>query len=299
MSTGTSTTRIIGTRTARMIRRANPTRTGIATNRSPIGTPTTRTCTTTTATERRPRGGGASTSPFRGWWYWHHIAGLTFGLLTLTWVFSGLLTMNPWGLLEGSAASERWPQRLAGEPRMAELRQFLNALPATLPTGEFVQLRAQPLGGRLFVMAYRADGSALRLDAAGRPAPLTQEYVRQMLAGAGTPLAAFASLAQGDSFYYARGDGIELPVYRAILTDRQHTRLYISPTSGSVRVIDRDGRYARWLEDGLHDLDFPGLHARPLWDGIVLLLLAGVSVSCVTGGWMAIQRIRRDLGRSH
>ncbi len=33
---------------------------------------------------RKPRR-GESVSPFRGWWYWHHVTGLAFGLLTLTW----------------------------------------------------------------------------------------------------------------------------------------------------------------------------------------------------------------------
>src|SRR5690606_1972655 len=43
----------------------------------------------------RRRKGGALGSPFRGWWYWHHVGGLLFGVLTLTWVFSGLMTMGP------------------------------------------------------------------------------------------------------------------------------------------------------------------------------------------------------------
>jgi hypothetical protein len=46
------------------------------------------------------RGTGGRVSPYRGWFYWHHIAGLVFGVLTLTWVISGMLSLNPWGLLE-------------------------------------------------------------------------------------------------------------------------------------------------------------------------------------------------------
>jgi hypothetical protein len=64
-----------------------------------------------------------------------------------------------------------------------------------------------------------------------------------------------------------------------------------------MRVVDRDGRWMRWLEGGLHGLDFPGLRRRPWWDIITLLLLAGVTAVCITGGWMAIQRVRRDLTR--
>jgi hypothetical protein len=36
------------------------------------------------------------------------------------------------------------------------------------------------------------------------------------------------------------------------------------------------------------------LRVRPVWDLVVLLLLAGVTGVCVTGAWLGIQRIVRD-----
>ncbi|TFH75226.1 hypothetical protein E3V39_03625 [Gammaproteobacteria bacterium LSUCC0112] len=70
-----------------------------------------------------------SLSPYPGWWYWHHMAGLVFGVLTLTWVFSGLLTMNPWGWLSGSIPEIRlYQSELGGTTRWADLRQLLAAL---------------------------------------------------------------------------------------------------------------------------------------------------------------------------
>src|SRR5262245_27779331 len=35
-----------------------------------------------------------SRSPYVGWMKWHHYAGLIFGLATITWVFSGLVSLN-------------------------------------------------------------------------------------------------------------------------------------------------------------------------------------------------------------
>ncbi len=246
--------------------------------------------------QRRKRD-GALASPFRGWWYWHHIAGLVFGMLTLTWVFSGLLTMNPWGLLEGSGIGEKLRAQLTGEPHVAEVRQLLQGVTTGLPAGEFVQLRAQPFEGKLFVMAYRADGSAVRLDATGRPAPLAESDVQRAVAKLGNATGRAELLRDGDAYYYAHKDTVELPVFRAVLADTEQTRLYISPVTGNFRTVDRDGRRGRWLERGLHGIDFPGLHGRPLWDALVLLLLAGTTAVCVTGTWMALQRIGRDLRR--
>src|SRR4029453_1417851 len=35
--------------------------------------------------------------PYSGWMRWHHVSGLVFGVFTLTFVFSGWLSMEPWG----------------------------------------------------------------------------------------------------------------------------------------------------------------------------------------------------------
>lgn len=246
--------------------------------------------------QRRRDGGRAS--PFRGWWYWHHIAGLLFGVFALTWVASGLLTMNPWGLLEGSDAARRIGPALSGSAPNAELKRFLAEAPARLAEGGYVRLRSQPLGGHLYVLAERADGSRVRLDAGGAPAPLTESELRAALAGLGEPVGELTLLPAGDAYYYSHKERRELPVWRAILGDGQRTRLYVSPTSGEHRVVDADARAMRWLERGLHGLDFAGLRTRPLWDIVTLLLLAGASVVTVTGAWMAIQRLRRDLSRN-
>lgn len=247
---------------------------------------------------RRGQGQGRSVSPYRGWWYWHHISGLLFGVLTLTWVFSGLLTMNPWGWLAGGDMGSRLSPQLQGSPPTSELRQFLREAPAQLAGEGFVQLRSQPFDGRLFVLALRADGSSLRLDSRARPAPLTGAQVRDVVQRLDTGARSLALLEHEDAYHYGHKREVPLPVYRAVLDDAQHTLLYVDAATGEYRIVDRDARWARWLDSGLHRLDFSGLRQRPLWDVLTLLLLAGVTASCITGAWMALQRVRRDLSRS-
>jgi len=91
---------------------------------------------------------------------------------------------------------------------------------------------------------------------------------------------------------------LKLPVWRAILADGQSTRLYIDPDSGRlIRAFDVNQRRYRWLENSLHSLDFPVLRKRPVWDFVVLPLLAAVTVVCATGTWMGVRKIGRDLRR--
>lgn len=243
---------------------------------------------------RRDRQGQVA-SPYRGWWYWHHMTGLVFGLLALTWVSSGLLTMNPWGWLQGDGTTTRLRAQLAGQPQASGLQSFLQAAPAMLQEEEFRALRAAPFGGRLHVLAQRADGSSLRLDEHARPAPLHADEVRTALADLDVPLASLELIEAEDAYYYARRQQASLPVWRAVLDDAAGTRIYLDAVTGAARVVDAAAMQARWFTQGLHSLDFRGLRSRPLWDVVVLLLLAGVSALCVTGSWMAIQRLRRDL----
>src|ERR1043166_1271733 len=84
-------------------------------------------------------------SPYRGLFYWHHLAGLVFGIVTLTWVFSGLVSMNPWGFLESRGRGEQ--TLLQGRPlTWAQVRTSLAALPADL-TPDIVRSAGRAAGG--------------------------------------------------------------------------------------------------------------------------------------------------------
>lgn len=243
---------------------------------------------------RRKRDGSIG-SPFGGLWWWHHIFGLWFGLLTLTWVASGLFSMNPWGFLD-SMAGPAEQQRLVGRAMpWGDVREALAALPA-LPR-DTVRVQAAPLGGRLFLTAIGADGHITRYAADGAPAPLGEAELRIALRN-GPPLASLVRLRDEDNYYYGEKLPVPLPVWRAIQNDAEQTRLYIDPASGQlIRAFDRNGRWFRWLQNGLHDLDLPILRKRPIWDLVVLPLLAMVTLVCATGTWMGWNKLRRDVLR--
>jgi uncharacterized iron-regulated membrane protein len=230
-------------------------------------------------------------SPFRGLWWWHHTLGLVFGILTLTWVASGLLSMNPWGLLDSNAGpAER--ERLRGPADWQSVRSAFAALPE-VPAGT-VRLEAAPLGGKVFVIATRADGTAIRLSPQGAPVPLDAAEMRKALSG--VPLTSLVLLREDDAYYR----DISIPVWRAILADPTATRLYIDATSGQlVRAFDGNARSFRWLHNGLHSFDFAVLGQGGLRFTLVLALLAGVTLVCASGTWMAWRKARRDLRRLH
>src|SRR5262249_10984099 len=74
------------------------------------------------------RGPGNKLSPYRGLLYWHHTAGLLFGLVTLTWVVSGLVSMNPWGFLESRSAGGEQARLQGHPPKWRAVRDSLDAI---------------------------------------------------------------------------------------------------------------------------------------------------------------------------
>jgi hypothetical protein len=241
---------------------------------------------------RRPRDGRLA-SPFRGWWYWHHISGLLFGVLALTWVFSGLMTMNPWGALSGGGGGA-YRNSIIGSATWGEIRTFLEAAESLDQTKQLKQLQSAPFNNRLYVMARQADATEIRLDAAARLAQLTDEQVKTAVANLPARVQELQLMEQEDSYYYGHKSEAELPVYRIILDDAEQTRIYLHPKTGNVRSVGASGRMSRWIRTGLHGMDFPLLRIRPVWDVVVILLLAGVTLLCAIGSWLAIKRVRMD-----
>ena len=225
-------------------------------------------------------------------------------MLTLTWVVSGTLSVNPWGLLEGHGGNER--VRLAGEPiSWSNVRSSLQALKSSPPPGETLSLSSAPLNGKLFWLATGRDGRVQRLDAQGQPLPVSEADLAaaaQRLADA-NGIESQQMITSEDSYYFGFADlanrnTLLLPVYRVILNDAEHTRFYLEPRSAALLgKIDAGSRGYRWWFNGLHRLDFTAwLRARPFWDALMLVLLLGGIGVTATGAYLAFTRIRRDLG---
>jgi hypothetical protein len=252
-------------------------------------------------------------SPYRGFNLWHHLAGLIFGIFTLSWVLSGLLSMNPWGWLEGGGTQSE-AIRLQGRPDTS-LAQFSAALhafagqletapadPASAQASPVVQsppvlLQAAPLDGKLFFVAVTAQGQRQRFDAAAQSSPLAGAdlgFLARSLSGSEPP-GTIELMAVEDNLYFSHHrDVVTLPVYRMTMTG-SGTRYYVDSVSGMlIAKLDANAQAYRWLHEGLHRLDVTQwLRTRPQWDVFMLTLMAGVTVLCMTGAYLGCRRLLR------
>jgi hypothetical protein len=160
-----------------------------------------------------------------------------------------------------------------------------------------VAIESARLWGHPYLLATDINGSRHRLDSGGGAQPLLEsDWLRiAKTLGAATAIAP-QLIATGDTYYYSRaGAPQSFPVRRLILNDRYGTRYYLDPVSGMpLAVIDGNARWYRWLHRGLHTLDFSAaMRSRPLWDLVMLALLAGVTILCGTGTWLGWRRYIR------
>ena len=251
--------------------------------------------------------------PYTGLMRWHYISGMLFGVITLTWVFSGLLSMDPYNWTS-SRGLELSPDVLRGGE--VELLAFSN-----LNTAESQSRIQQSLNGRelteigftrrqgehYYQLTVAPDSSnegfeKLQLDAQTlqiRSQLFSQDYMVQGLqaAASGHRLISQELLTDYDDYYYSRSSAnrapAPLPVLRVKFNDPASTWYYVDfNTSELVFRTHRLGRIKRWLYHGLHSLDFSFWYQRrPLWDIAVIVLLLGGLVLCGLGCFLGFRRL--------
>ena len=271
------------------------------------------------------------TSPYLGVKRRHHWAGLIAGIVTLTWITSGLLYLNPGGRRQDalSTTTQMTPYSVGG------VRGSTSARP-----GQAEAMRGGPLDPSLWVdspeTAWARVGGAGATEAlqqdglpkeaelrrfAGRPYYVFQtgvfESVTVAADGSGDPpvvrhptealvararqavegpLLTATLLERYDAYYYSVGSGARrrLPVLRLTFDDPGTRLLYVDPHTGAIlRAYDTRAKVMRWAVMGLHCLDFPFLiRNRPVWDITIISLSLGGLLLSVTGVVMSWRRIR-------
>ncbi len=244
-------------------------------------------------------------SPYAGSLRWHHYTGLAFGVIVLTWTFSGLLSMGPWNFLSSRDLAAIRRQAIAPPPTLDDITadDARRAAAAMVPYLTLKELELVDVDGAWYWRALDAPaaddagawieaGLGPRVpkptlghrfvDVAAADAPFSHFPEPTLLRIAARTLPDVPTVSAEwidafDGYYYdARGQR-PLPVLRIRYDNDAATWLYLDPSSGGVTLAhDRVTRTRRWLYQGLHSLDFPVLYdKRPLRDFVVITLSIG------------------------
>jgi uncharacterized iron-regulated membrane protein len=240
----------------------------------------------------RKRYSGGAITPYKGWMAWHHVTGFFAGIVVLTWIFSGWLSLDPGRVFVGGKTERDVLQHYAGHDAPTIAAEFRGK-----PQAAAVEARFAWIGGVPLMVLIDRSGVQTTVDpSTGMAAPLSEAEIRDA-AQALIPQAAMTlqRLDRYDAYWYAHHDTRPLPVLRVGFDDDAKTWFHISPVTGEILGrIDATRRTYRWLFNALHSLDFKLLLMyRPAWDIVMWLLsLLGmtISVSGVVIGWRYLKR---------
>jgi uncharacterized iron-regulated membrane protein len=243
--------------------------------------------------------------PYSGLMRWHYLTGAVFGIFTLTWVFSGLLSMDPWEWISGDDLAIRRDAFTGGPLDVAQFPPFDASGWSKLLAGrqakeiDFTRIQGAPY------YTVRLENSERLLVAAGaleiRREPFSVDSLMERLKEAAPDAHIVESrlLTDYDSYYYAQDDQRPLPILRAKFDDPKSTWVYIDPMMGRiVGRLHRGDRIQRWLYHGFHSLDFAFWYRnRAAWQiGTIALCIGGASLAGI-GLWLGVRRVGRGLRR--
>ena len=233
-----------------------------------------------------------SVSPYRGWMKWHHVIGLFGGVFLIGWVFSGWLSMSPWGGLRdkghGDVASLYADVR-GGFPATD------NAILSRAAHGAR-EVRFAYLGGDPTISIWGHGPTALLDAKSGNIVAPDQAHIAAIAQRAmpGAHLTEVDRLEQPDRYWYStRGpsdDSRPLPILRLKFDDPARTWLHIDPATGALLgQLGSGARSYRWLFNALHSMDLPWLLIWSPARHILIWLLSGagvaISLSGIVIGW--------------
>ncbi len=248
---------------------------------------------------REAKGNGqvGMASPFIGWMRWHHILGLGVGGFVLTWIFSGWLSMDHQRLFSSPKPQADRIANFQGLPLYKAIENIsAEAIKQIKPfrevefkvvNGQAILLTRTQTETRLLTQEKSEKLTEIKLTKAGVVAAVNRAWSEANVKT--------SYQVEADDVYNQLREGSMPPnTLRVVLDWESEVWVHVDMETGRiVSVMDQSRRVYRWLFNGLHSLDFPGLaNRRPLWDAVILFLLAFGFVFSLTGVVIGIKRLR-------
>lgn len=235
--------------------------------------------------------------PYSGQMHWHVVLGLIFGLLTFTWVLSGMFSMDPIRWPE-NAVEERIERDLVGATWNGNDFVGVGSILSQLQeNSQMRELILTYLGGKpAYVAITSPSETAIVSGKSAAQILLDQQSLTSIVSQSALPYSIVESrrVTRYESYYFDSKNQLRLPALFVRLNDPQQSILYLDLYTGRVaRSYSRWERLDHWLYEGLHDFDVPWLYRhRPVWDILMILCLSGGVWLSITAVVIACRRVR-------
>jgi len=237
-------------------------------------------------------------TPYRGWARWHHIVGLSAGVFCITWLFSGWLSLTPFGWFSDRSLSAEESARWAGaELTVQDMKLPLVSSAVHSPVTGIKEVEWLSFAGNTYILAGSEQQESLIDSQSGVPVTLFSAAVLQAQASKFGTYGAVASahwLTNGD-LYFNQDAQTTPKVLRIAFADALNTTYYVDAhTTKILASQDSNSRIYRWLFNGLHRMDIPPLTDRLLARRVTIFILSAggvlLTVAGIVLGWRRVRR---------
>jgi hypothetical protein len=244
----------------------------------------------------RNRYNGGNRSPYKGIAKWHHSLGLLCLIFISTFIFSGLMSMGPWGIFSSSSSIAVQESRYVGGVIIDVEKYPALTWQDSLPVKEVEWQQIAGSGHLVFSFSAFDRQVVTSQERQSR----SEELGRRIIDAVPSLLphdqiVSIDVLEEFDDYYYSRHSQYRpLPVYRVKFNDEESTWFHLDMNTGSLVTRHTNAsRLERWLYHGLHSLDFSFLIKNGiLWDIIVIFLCSVgfvFSITSVVLGWRQLR----------
>ena len=236
-------------------------------------------------------------SPFSGWLAWHHKIGFIFGVFVLLWIFSGWLSMDHGRLFSMPDPTAKQEADVRGISLSSALSRIRQEHLVEFPDIKEFEISALANQAILIAKSDKASDLLLLVPDLNPNRENLISAARSAVSRAWPSKTIKESymVTADDVYGHLREGSLPESTLRIVLADIDETWIHINLDDGQIiSVMDKSRRMYRWLFNGIHSLDLPGLvNRRPLWDVLmVVLMIIGFTFS-LTGLVIAYKKLAR------
>ncbi|WP_074407363.1 PepSY domain-containing protein [Aquimarina megaterium] len=234
---------------------------------------------------------------FKNKWYnYHYYFGLVFGIFVCTWIFSGWMSMTPFGWTPSTQLQKeevlKWQMQKHTINYYNEdsWSSFLNQLEQK----KFKEVSFNFFQNNVYAQVFFQNTSSLYSLYNANPSLSIDSYQKIVNSfSLENEVKESILLKEYDNYYYSRHNDKDLPIIRIKTT--KNITYYINPkTTRVVYKCATKNKIQRWIYHGLHSLDFSFLAwNRPLWDIVLFILLTGGTVLSFSATGLGVKFIKR------
>ncbi|MCT4643818.1 MAG: hypothetical protein N4A74_02440 [Carboxylicivirga sp.] len=237
---------------------------------------------------------------------WHHISGLTFGLIVFSFILSGLMSLAdvPTWLVSKEKDFD-YNSVWNSSDRTITKEATLNLYEILSQKANNKRIICRNAMGRIFYEVYTKSPNQSEcyiVDEQVKPLPAIEStFIENWMAEALPHKQYSIHFVQDYTNYYqpSKRYDLPLPVCCLNLKDEFQTKLFVCPKTGRLlKVVNNSSRLGWWLYKGLHTFKFSFMSGYEGWRQLWMILISiGGTIVSITSFILGIKMIRKKISK--